>query len=778
MYGKTRNTIECSPGRQSMSRTFLLLTLLLGACAPVHAQKKMTVVASGETHATLDACDCPSAPGGGFAKRATLISMLRDSGDIVLVDAGGFSGGGVYDSYTRGRTGDSLRTLAALRAMGYMEYDAVCIGDDDLQFGTQWLASQAAAARVPLVSANCFLPDGRSLAAPYVIVKRSGYSFGITGVTTQERLVSQDDSVIIKQPVSAIRKIWKELRGKSDFQIILSHLGEEFSRELLDTFPECGLVLNGHRKSSTEEFITRQGQVMLQFGFQGKALSFAEISRDSKGLGVARNGWLDVGPGIADDPVVARLITLPSQGDGSKTKTVLDLYIMSQCQFGCAALRELVSVVTMFPAVEWHVWFIGTVSIDGSMSSLHGADELDEELLWLSVQAVYPGAWLEFLKARSFSVDTKTEAVIRSMGLDLSKLKAWAAKKGRADLALHYTRSMRMGINASPTLLINNASFLGEITKPRLAKLLCGRKESTSSYCDSIPECFSDQDCKKPGKTGTCVSPKGAKAACEYADAARFTLTALVPDSSFSHQESSILSGIADEFPGVVVDTVRAGSVRGKSLIAAYDPPFLPFFLFDKALVKAPNYRSIESSLVAAKDRFVFKQGMVKPSYFYKRKLSAPLFTLFVDPVFPGARDAIRIALAAANNNARIRVLPLDYGPSDSVGAPAEESLRSEEALRWLVILDKYPALFHRYLELFADRTTMSYWFTDCKKLGINVDQFVDLAQKSSSLLDTHRREVGELGMTEPIEVLFNNREVVAVQNQKELGEMLARVAK
>ncbi len=761
-----------------MQRLVVLFTILVGALSPAGVQKKVTVVASGETHATLDACDCPTSPGGGFAKRASLISALRDSDDIVLVDAGGFSGGGLYDSYTRGRAGDSLRTLAALRAMGYMKYDAVCIGDDDLQFGTRWLASQAAAARVPLVSANCFLPDGRSLAAPYVIVRRGAYSLGITGVTTQERLVSRDDSVIVQQPVSAIRKIWKELRGKSDFQIILAHLGEELSRELLDTFPECGLVVNGHRKSSTEEFITPQGQVMLQFGFQGKALSFAEIGRDSKGLGITRNGWLDVGPEIPDDPVVENLITLPSQGEGSRTKTVFDLYIMSQCQFGCAALRDLVSIVTMFPAVEWHVWFIGTVSIDGSMSSLHGADELDDELLWLSVQAVYPGAWLEFLKARSFSESVKTEAVIRSLGLDLPRIKAWAARKGRAELALHYTRSMRMGINASPTLLINNASFSGEISKPRLAKLLCRSKEGASRYCDSIPECFSDQDCKKPGKTGACVSRKGTKAVCEYADAVRFTLTALVADSALSHPETSVLAGIADEFPGVVVDTVRVGSAKGKAFLADYDPSFLPFFIFDRAVIKTANYPSIEPALVPARDKFAFKKGMVKPSYFYKRTLEAPLFTLYADPVFPGTRDAIRIVLAAAKNNARIRVLPLDFGASDSVGAQAEESLRSEEALRWLVMLRKYPALFHRYLELFAERTTMSYWFTDCKKLGINVDQFVQLVEKSSSLLAEHRKDVEELGMKEPIEALVNNREVLAVKNQKELGEMLSKAAK
>ena len=758
-----------------MNLMVAVYTVFLCAAVPPQAQKKLVVLASGETHATLDACDCPNAPGGGFAKRATLVAKMRDSSEVVLVDAGGFAGGGVYDAYTGGRAQDSMRTLAALRAMGYMKYDAACIGDDDLQYGGRWLASQAAAAGVPLVSANCFGPDGKVLGAQYVVVKRGGHVFGITGVTTQERIVQMDDSVTVKPPVPAIRRIWADLRKKSEFQIILAHLGEDDSRSLLDSFPECALVVNGHRKSSTDEFITDRGQVMLQFGFQGKALSFAEIAPDSRGIGIARNGWLDVGPAIPDEPVVAKLVTLPSVGGAPGAKTVFDLYIMSQCPYGCAALREFVSFAAAFPQAEWHVWFIGSVSIDGSMTSLHGADEVSEELLWLSVHALYPGRWLEFLTKRSASFETKTEAVIRSMGLDVSKLRTWVAKKGRAELAMQYTRSMRMGINSSPSLLVNNTIFQDDITKPRIAKIVCGSGEGKSAYCDSLPECFADRDCRKPGKTGTCVSHKGAKAACEFTDAVRFTLAVLIPDTVFSHPETGVIASLLADFPGMVIDTVRLSSKRGASMAAVYNPPFLPFFLFDTAIATTPNYRGVASSLVPARNKFTFGPGMVKPSYFYKRKTMPRAFALYVDPAFPGAKDAVRIVLDAGRKSKGVSVKPLVY---DSAGPGTEETMRNEEALRWLVLAGKYPAVFGRYLERFVERATTSYWFTDCKKLGINVDEFVTMVQKNGPLLAAHRKEIAELGMREPVEVLVDNREVVAVKNQKELGDLLGKVLK
>lgn len=72
----------------------------------------------------------------------------------------------------------------------------------------------------------------------------------------------------------------------------------------------------------------------------------------------------------------------------------------------------------------------------------------------------------------------------------------------------------------------------------------------------------------------------------------------------------------------------------------------------------------------------------------------------------------------------------------------------------------------------------MSYWFTDCVKLKINVDDFVKQVEANASRLSTYRKEIEELGMKEPVEVLINNREVVSVKNQKELGEIVERVVK
>jgi hypothetical protein len=740
------------------------------------AEKKLLVIASGETHAMLVACDCPTEPGGGFAKRATIVSRYRDTNDVILVDAGGFSGGDMYDPYTEGRAVDSLRTLAALRAMGYLKYDAVCIGDDDLQYGTEWIARQAFYAKVPLVSANCFYANGKLVGAPYIIVKKGKHSIAITGVTTQETLLHKDSSVIIKPPVQSLKAIWGSLKASSDIRIILAHIGEAGSRELLDSFPDCALVMNGHRKTTMEEFVTENGQAMLQFGFQGKSLSFAEIVPDSKGFSPGRTGWISVGPAVAEDPEVSRLVTLPGTAAASAAQPVFDLYIMSLCQYGCAALSELTDFLGSFPSVQWSVWFIGSTFIDSSATSLHGQAEVDDEKLWLAVQSLYPDRWFQFLRNRSAHDRPRTDAIIRDMGLDFSKISAWAAKKGAAELRRHYQRSMRMGINASPTLLINNTVFQENITRFRLSKFTCGHALKPPSSCDSLPECETSEDCTSPGKTGTCVSHGDKRAKCEFKDAPRFTLTVVTPDSALFHTEYEVFSRLKTDFPGMVIDTVKTGSPRGSAIVKEYSPVFLPWFLFDTTIRAMANYPSVAEGLVSYKSKLVFRDGMFKPSYFYKRKLMPGTIELHVDPVFPGSIDALRIAMPQGGK--AVRIMPALFASPDSSGLSAEDKMRNEEALRWLVLQKYYPAKFAGYLSLFCSRKDMSYWFTDCKSIGINIDEFVETVRKNAALLSAYWKETGPLGMKEPVELLIANREVVSVKNPRQLAEILQKVTR
>jgi hypothetical protein len=61
--------------------------------------------------------------------------------------------------------------------------------------------------------------------------------------------------------------------------------------------------------------------------------------------------------------------------------------------------------------------------------------------------------------------------------------------------------------------------------------------------------------------------------------------------------------------------------------------------------------------------------------------------------------------------------------------------------------------------------------------LKVNVDAFVkDIGAQSNSLRDLWKTQT-ELGMSGPVEVVINNREVVRIKSRNELNDVLEKVS-
>ena len=768
-----------------MNKTIVLIVLILCCCLNgtfAKGENVVAIVASGETHGMLFPCDCPVNPGGGMAKRAHVLAALRDSADMLLLDAGGFAGGGMYDSYTEGRLHDSLRTIATIKAMAAMHYDAAAIGDDDLQYGGAWLARIANENKLPLVSANCEYADRSPVAQRYILVKKGNVVFAVTGLTTQERLFPLDESIIVSPPLAALRKIWPEMKKKSDFRIVLSHLGEDASRMVQDSFPDCAVVVNGHRKQGAEAVVETSGRIFMQFGFEGKSLSFALAAPVNHSLSIKKSGWLSIDADIPDDETVLKIIQPPGPdtiaGKPASAKpavpAVFDLYIMSQCPYGLNALREFTAFIASFPGVEWRLGFIGALGTDSSLTSLHGNKEVDDEMLWLAVQSLYPRKWADFLQQRAMAPKLSSEATALKMGMSLARLQQWVKEKGKRELSMHYARSMRLGITASPTLLVNNVPAEMEITKPRLAKTVCGGNKGLSAFCDSVPECIDNSDCRKKGMDGVCDQVSG-KAHCVFTGAPAFTFTVLLSDSGITRPEAEVIGTTRDIFEGAVIETVSVASKKGKQLLADFGPKALPLYVFDKKVSQAVNFSKIEAGVELVENAYVFKDGYVKKSYFFKRPLMPRTCVVFIDPLFSGVKDALAIALAK-RTNVRVSVKPIIFIHPDSSTLSSEDQLRRDEAERWLLLGEKYDAKYGAYLAEYLKKNAPSYWFLTMRDLGVNVDDFVKKIKADPHRLQKLWITLSELGIAGPVEALIDNREVVPIKSPKELGEVLDRI--
>ena len=780
--------------RRALALSFLCLC---AALADPRANE-VSVIYSGETHAMLSPCDCPDDPGGGLAERAALLNTLFPAGSaerrdaLILLDGGGFSGGGIYDTYSMGRAADSVRTLKTIAAMGIMGYDAAAIGDDDLQYGGQWLVNQAKKAKLPLVCANCFTKDGKFLAEPYVIVKKGNNTFGITAVTTTEKLFPIDTSVVVKDPLASLEKIRKELKRKSDYQILISHLGEEEGGALFKKSSGFILAANGHRKVSVQPLVNIERVPTLFFGFQGKSLSHAALAWKNRKMTVTRGGWHRVDGSAGVDKAVAALFAEKKQGrkaDAAKTAVeenrTYDLYIMSMCPYGIKALGELAELIRAFPRREWHVWFIGTAEGD-KLSSLRGAEEIFDEKMWLAVKALYPFRYHEFLFLKSDSPSDPTEKIFEEMGLDAAKIRRWAEEQGSDELRQHYIRSMRLNITASPTLLVNNHPYEKPMGGGRLVREECRAADSAPDFCGDYPECFEDGDCRARGKLGKCVTAavedSEPRAACEFRDDVSFSLTVLTADTAMDSPEKQPIESIAELLPGARVRVVKFSSAEGQKIMAKYAPQALPFFHFEQSAASAYRFASIREMLETCptpdgkNDGFTFKKGVVKANFFPLREEKPGTIELYADPLMADINKVIAALSIKHDAAKRVTLKPLILKDPRANNPTAQDKLRSEEALRWLILSTEFPKNYRQYLNLYANDPVSSYWFNWLPKIGINKTKFQRRIDANRHKIDQYWENLSEISNGEPVMILINNRIKVYVPNERELERILKSI--
>ncbi len=746
--------------------------IALALLTPVSANSKSAraapvVIAGAEMHGMLYACDCAHEPGGGLAPRKHAIDQIRKERPVLLLDAGGFAAGGMYDTYTEGRERDSVRTLAAIAGMGMIGYDAVTLGDEELRYDMHGLAARANDAGLPLVSANVEYADGKSVAPAYRIIEKGGVRFGVTGVTTEEQMIAPARSVRVGDPFEAVAAIWDTLQERTDVQIILAHLGEKSAVTLAERFPAADIIVNGHRKNSAYPSFVNANTTVCQFGFQGKSLSMATVRPSNRGYKISHAEWLTIDKSVPADSATLAAVRAIDRDD-SQRRSVLDLYIMAHCPYGLSAIREVLTVVEQFPAAELSIYFIGSVHENGRLKSLHGRQEIEEEKLWLAVHALYPEIWPDFLYLRA--VDRlPVDSVVTLMDLDNAALEKWVQTNGRTALRGHYTRSSRLNVHASPTMFWNNQPVRDQVSGLRIADRLCQNLPLRPPVCDSLPACFDDVDCEKTGMIGVCA--KEPRPHCVFKKAVAFDFVVILPDTVADYGHEATIQTTAELFPGAVMHIVLANSDTGKALIDATGASALPLYLFDSAAVEANNFDRIEPGLVPAGRWLTFKQGIMKKQYFLSRKEVTESVHLFVDPLFGDLKRVVNEALLFDDDLDRLHVLPA-FKPADQENE-IESGLKREEALRWLVLRTHYPEKFSVYLRIYATKPGSSYWMDALDSAGIHMKNFERQVKQSQRLLAEHETLLGELGISEPVAALFENRKLLPVTGARELRVLL-----
>ncbi|MFH0738517.1 MAG: hypothetical protein V2A59_01480 [Candidatus Omnitrophota bacterium] len=296
--------------------------LAAGAFLPLgnSSAQELTILYTGETHAMIYPCNCLVEPDGGVTRRATLVKQLRkDTPGLLLLDSGGFFAGGVMDEYTMNTELDIQRTRVNLKALALMKYDAQAIGDEEFNFGTEFLKEYLKNTGLIFLSCNIVSKDKTiSGIKPYIIKEVNGLKVGIIGLTpVAARQKAQGFE--FSEPAPAVAKAVADLKKQGvDIIILLSHQGEADDLKLLKEASGIDIVIIGQNRMKEESYTKANDVLIIKPFWQGRRLGRLTLSVTKGKVADYKIEELRLSDKISDDPEV--LTFLPRCFSDSRCK--------------------------------------------------------------------------------------------------------------------------------------------------------------------------------------------------------------------------------------------------------------------------------------------------------------------------------------------------------------------------------------------------------------------------------------------------------------------------
>lgn len=247
-----------------MRRTILTICIIALYAVTCHAQKKITILHTNDTHSCIlplnkNLANKEVAGRGGYIRRAAMIRDERQATpDLLLFDSGDFSQGSPFYTIFKGDVEIGL--------MNEMGYDAATIGNHEFDFGLENMARIFRMAKFPIVCANYDFTGTpvEGTVKPYTIIKRNGLKIGIFGIGAQmDGLVDANNCIGVKflDPVTTANTTASHLKKdlKCDLVICLSHLGWGIlpplanDERLIAASHDIDLVLGAHSHTFFKE---------------------------------------------------------------------------------------------------------------------------------------------------------------------------------------------------------------------------------------------------------------------------------------------------------------------------------------------------------------------------------------------------------------------------------------------------------------------------------------------------------------------------------------------
>ncbi|MBI5362185.1 MAG: bifunctional metallophosphatase/5'-nucleotidase, partial [Planctomycetes bacterium] len=217
---------------------------------------------------------------GGLARAAAYVNQVRDEArregfELLVLDAGDW-----YQGTPEGIVANGLEFVTAFSKLGF---DALCVGNHEFDRGVPNVLRLLRQAGVPAVCAN-LRPKGAServdWVPPWRIVERAGIKIALVGLLTQVTPeITHKDALQLDfaEPRAELALVAKELAGKAEWILPVTHLGVETDKELARAFPALPLIVGGHSHTLLKEGVREGSTLIVQTGTKLSVVGRVEL---------------------------------------------------------------------------------------------------------------------------------------------------------------------------------------------------------------------------------------------------------------------------------------------------------------------------------------------------------------------------------------------------------------------------------------------------------------------------------------------------------------------
>jgi len=289
------------------SMAFVVAFLLVFSSLSYAKNRCLLVIYSSSDYGEISPCGC-RIPTGGLAHRAGVIDKLKATGlPVVILSAG--------DIFTYQGFKTKLFAHTIVKAMNYMGYDAICLGDEDFRIG-RCLKDVLKDAKFKIIMTNLKVKglSGLKNIVPYLIIKRAGIKIGIISVIDPSLLHGElikkfFPNISCYNPITTLKNVIKRIKPQTDFIILLSHMGLRKTQRLISKIKGINMAIIGHFPNTCKNVLKENGCLILQTGRAGRQLSVIRLCFNQKNRLVSfKNRLIVLNNHVPTDPKMKKLV--------------------------------------------------------------------------------------------------------------------------------------------------------------------------------------------------------------------------------------------------------------------------------------------------------------------------------------------------------------------------------------------------------------------------------------------------------------------------------------